>query len=98
MKTVIFRCGGRVHRVMPGIALACEIEAELGGLAALAARLKGGTWCAAEVVTLTHILLSAAGAEADWGKLGDGMMEEGLSACAAEALAFLNRILDGDAT
>jgi hypothetical protein len=81
---------------MPGIALVSEIEQELGGIADLAARLGSGQWRAGELVTLTHILLQAAGNAADWLKLGDGMVAEGLALHAEAARAFLNKILDGE--
>jgi hypothetical protein len=96
MKTIPFRISGRVFRVVPGIALVSGIEEELGGLAALAARFRDGAWRAGELVTLTHIILDAAGAAGDWRALGDTMVAGGLSAHAESALDFLCKILDGD--
>lgn len=95
-KIITIPLGARVCRIAPGFKLVSEIEEELGGIAALASRLAEGRWRTAELVTLVHILLEAAGRTADYLELGNDMIAEGLAGYAAAARDFLNWILEGE--
>lgn len=69
---------GRLHHVRPRLTTLLEIEDEIGSLPDFAARLHSGDWRLSEVVTTAHILLSAAGCEADYTALGDEMLHRGI--------------------
>ncbi|MBI1215670.1 MAG: hypothetical protein GC185_07620 [Alphaproteobacteria bacterium] len=70
--------GKRFYRVKRDMRLLCEVEAELGGMAALQNRLRSECWTVTELVTLVQILLQAAGLTADFMQLGDEMLQRGL--------------------
>lgn len=87
--------GGKHYSIAPDMRLVCEIEEELGGIADLARRFREGMWEARELVSLTHMILHAAGSAADYGALGDRMVAEGLGPYADGVLRVLERILGG---
>lgn len=73
--------------------LLLEIESELGPLAALLCRFHADDWRLADLVSLVHMLLDAAGIEEDYMALGDEMLQAGLPTYLAAAREFLEGVI-----
>lgn len=92
-KGVPLRFEDRVYAVQPDFNILREIEEELGGLPALQGRFSGDGWKVSDLVTLTHIMLQAAGKTIDYVLLGNRMVREGLDLYLPPARSFLQLAL-----
>ena len=88
-----FAFDGRIYKVMPDINLICEIESELGGIAQLLENFTDGSWRVSDLVTMTHMMLAAAGREIDYRTLGNKMISEGLESYRHTACRFLGSVM-----
>lgn len=88
-----FAFEGRIYKVTPDINLVCEIESELGGIAQLLENFTDGSWRVSDLVTMTHMMLAAAGRETDYRTLGNKMISEGLESYRHMACRFLGGII-----
>jgi hypothetical protein len=86
----------RVFTVTPDFTLIREIERELGGIAALKENFSHGGWLVSDLVSLTQILLQAAGKTVDYILLGNAMLKEGLLQYLAAAQVFLDMVLHAE--
>ena len=90
---VSLRFGDRVYVVSPDFTLVQEIEHELGGAAALREAFLQGKWKISDLVTLTHMMLQAAGKTVDYVSLGNRMVGEGLDRHLSPVRSFLQLAL-----
>lgn len=93
-KKITLGFDNRIFLVEPDMRLICEIEDELGSIAALAEKFSRQEWKVTELVSLIHMLLAQAGQEIDYRILGNRMMKEGLAGYVSIALSFLQRVID----
>lgn len=63
----------------PDMRLVIEIEQELGALAMLRQKFSACVWKVTDLVTLTQMMLQAAGATVDYMELGNDMLKAGLA-------------------
>lgn len=94
--TVPLAFGNRVYHIAPGFRLVCSVEHELGGIVALRETFARHTWCVADLVTLTQMMLQSAGETVDYLLLGDAMLREGLMRYRAAAEVFLDMVLHAE--
>ncbi|MCK5519237.1 MAG: hypothetical protein KAI61_07470 [Alphaproteobacteria bacterium] len=88
-KSVSVRLGNKVYIVSSDFDLMREIEHELGSVPALLDRFTQRSWKISELVTITHIMLQAAGETVDYISLGNRMLKEGLGHYLSSAQSFL---------
>lgn len=93
---VTLRFGNRVYVVSPDFTLVQEIEHELGGTAALQDAFLHGKWKISDLVTLTHMMLQAAGETIDYSKLGNQMLRDGLGGYLSAVQSFLRLTLHAE--
>ena len=91
--SIPLRFGNKVYIVDPNFDLVREIESELGSVAALQEKFSNMSWEISELVTLTHMMLQAAGETVDYLFLGNSMLKEGLRHYLATAQSFLRLAL-----
>jgi hypothetical protein len=95
--SIPIRFKNRVYALRPDFSLIREIEQELDGLPALREKFTGAGWTISELVTLTQILLQAAGETVDYLHLGNQMLQEGLGRHLSSVRTFLHVALqDGN--
>lgn len=87
------RFQNKVYIIRPDLRLVQEVENELGSLVSLRESFSCQSWKVSELVTLTHILLQAAGETVDYFILGNSMLKEGLERYLSTVLLFLQRTL-----
>ncbi len=83
----------KVYAVYPDFGLVREIEHELGSISALLDHFTCQNWKISELVTLTHMMLQAAGETVDYLSLGNQMLRDGLNRYLASAQSFLQLVL-----
>jgi hypothetical protein len=83
----------KVYTIIPDFRLMREIEHELGSLAKLHERFSQMSWEISDLVTLTHMMLQAAGETVDYLHLGNSMLKEGLRHYLSSAQSFLQLAL-----
>ncbi|MFH1158167.1 MAG: GTA-gp10 family protein [Pseudomonadota bacterium] len=88
-KSVPVRLGNKVYIVNLDFSLMREIENELGSASALLDRFTQKSWKICELVTITHMMLQAAGETVDYLSLGNLMLKEGLGHYLSSAQSFL---------
>lgn len=91
--SIVLRFDNRDYKVTPDMALVADIEGELGGVENLLFRFENGFWKVADLVTLVHMMLQAAGRTVDYIELGDRMLKDGLPAYLPQAENILKAIL-----
>jgi hypothetical protein len=79
MTTVSFSYRNQNFAVTPDMRLVIEIEQELGALAMLRQKFSACVWKVTDLVTLTQMMLSAAGTTVDYMELGNDMLRVGLA-------------------
>lgn len=85
----------KVYVVHPDFFLVREIEYELGSVAALQERFSQMSWEISELITLTHMMLQAAGETVDYLSLGNLMIRDGLRPYLVSAQSFLQLVISG---
>lgn len=91
----VLRFKNKVHIIHTDFALVREIEHELGSIAALQERFSDMSWEISDLVTLTHMMLQAAGETVDYLSLGNQMLREGLRPYLSTAQSFLRLTVSG---
>lgn len=94
-KSIPLRFKNKVYAVQPDFALVREIERELGSAAILHERFSGMSWEISDLVTLTHMMLQAAGETVDYLSLGNLMLREGLRHYLSAVQSFLRLVVSG---
>ena len=69
----------RNFNLTPDMRLVIEIEQELGALAMLRQKFSACVWKVTDLVTLTQMMLQAAGTTVDYMELGNDMLKAGLA-------------------
>lgn len=93
---VPLRFDSRVFLIAPDFRLVCNVEHELGGIAALRESFARQDWFVSDLVTLTQMMLQSAGETVDYLLLGNRMLREGLAQYHAAAQVFLDMVLHAD--
>jgi hypothetical protein len=88
--------GGRAHVLRPSFAALVSVEEELGSLFALVERAADGRLRLAELVALFWHCLAEPG-ELTRERVGEAVVEHGLTGCAPPLRALLEQILRGRA-
>ncbi|MBI3440660.1 MAG: gene transfer agent family protein [Proteobacteria bacterium] len=93
--SIALRFKNKVYAINASFPLVHEIEGELGSIAVLQERFSHMSWEISELVTLTHMMLQAAGETVDYLALGNLMLKEGLRPYLAAAQKFLQLAISG---
>lgn len=84
-----------IDGVVPDLTLIEEIEVELGNIFLLERSLSENAWRSGDLVTLTQILLQAAGEVVDYRALTETMLRTGLKHYVQAAQRVLRRVMTG---
>lgn len=91
----VLRFNNKIYVIHPDFLLVREIEEELGSLSLLLERFSRTSWEISELVTLTHMMLHAAGETVDYLALGNRMLKDGLQSYLLFAQSFLRLVISG---
>jgi len=95
MNGAVLHFRNKAYTIRPDFALVREIEHELGSVATLQGCFSDMSWEISDLVTLTHMMLQAAGETVDYLALGNAMLREGLRHYLSSAQSFLHLALSG---
>lgn len=90
--TLVF--AARIYTATVDMKLLLSIEDAVGALTSLRRRLEDGQWTAADIVTVIHEILHAAGRDIDFMELGGLVIAEGVNHYRNIALRFCETVLD----